>query len=65
MLCKVQEMRPGFNNDQAIARSRIFSTGKILCDSKILFHFLKIESFLKYLFIYFFNLKIDFYIYYI
>ncbi|CAB4438639.1 unnamed protein product [Rhizophagus irregularis] len=30
MLSKVQEMRPGFNNDQLIARSRILSAGKIL-----------------------------------
>jgi alpha-1,2-mannosyltransferase len=30
MLGKVQEMRPGFNNDHIIARSRILSAGKIL-----------------------------------
>lgn len=35
MLSKVQEMRPGFNNDQLIARSRILSAGKILYVSKI------------------------------
>jgi hypothetical protein len=37
MLSKVQEMRPGFNNDQLIARSRILSTGKILYISKFFF----------------------------
>ncbi|RIB19310.1 Glycosyltransferase Family 4 protein [Gigaspora rosea] len=29
MLNKVQERRPGFNNDNLIAQSRVFSTGKI------------------------------------
>ncbi|RIA94805.1 glycosyltransferase family 4 protein [Glomus cerebriforme] len=47
MLSKVQEMRPGFNNDQIITKSRILSTGKIMCGFKKQFSKSNIFEFVK------------------